>query len=136
MSQREWFPDVVEIGDRIARLTVAQATLLNRYLVDVYGIESPAGSDMPPTPEPDLVIDEGKVVPTHFDLVLEGCDPVRRINVIRTVRDLFGLGLKEARDTVEAAPRTIRGQLSEAEAQGLKTKLEAAGGRMALRPSA
>jgi large subunit ribosomal protein L7/L12 len=135
MAQRNWAPDVVELGDRIARLTVTQATLLSRYLADVHGIKSPSGVDITP-PEPDVVLEDGKAIPTSFDAVLDAYDPARRVVLIQATRALLGLGLKEARDMVDAAPRTVRAQVTEAEAQEVKAKLEAVGGQVTVRPAA
>jgi large subunit ribosomal protein L7/L12 len=71
--------------------------------------------------------------PTAFDVVLDGIDAAKKLNVIRTVRELTGAGLAEAKGTVEAAPRVIREGLDKDAAEQLKAKLEAAGAKVTLK---
>lgn len=124
---------VVEMGDRIARLTLVEAVQVRTYLKDRYGIEATVGLGnipKPPRPdEPDIVIG-----PTAFDVVIEGVDPGNKITVIKTVRELTGAGLAEAKGMVEASPRVIRPGLEKADAEQLKAKLEAAGAKVILKP--
>jgi large subunit ribosomal protein L7/L12 len=135
MLQRFWSPDIVELGDSIAGLSVAKAALLNRYLADVHGIE-PADLPMVGLPVvPDQIIDRTPPPPSEFDVILEGYDTPRKINVIRTIREHLTLGLKEARDMVDALPRVFKERLSKADAEKLKALLEAAGAKVAVRPS-
>lgn len=122
---------VAEMGDRIARLTLAEAVQVRTYLKDRYGIEAAVGLGRivkPPvivTPPPDEA--------DSFDVVLEGTDPGNKITVIKTVRELTGAGLAEAKGMVETAPRVIRKGLDQAAAEQLKARLEAAGGKVTLK---
>ncbi len=134
MSQvrnRVWSPEAREIGDRIAALTLAGAAELCGYLREVHRIEPSLGVEvLPPLPPPP------PAPPAEYAVRLDGFDPARKINVIKTVPEVTGVGLKEARDLVEAAPRTVRDNGSPAEAEALKKKLEEAGARVSVQPSA
>ena len=122
---------VADLGDRIARLTLVEAVQVRTYLKDRYGIEAAVGLGTIPKP---IKFDEPVVVvPTAFDVVLDAVDAARKIHVIKTVRELTGQGLAEAKGTVEAAPRVIREGLDRAVAEELKAKLEAAGARVTLK---
>jgi large subunit ribosomal protein L7/L12 len=133
VSQRNWSPDIVEIGGRIATLTPAQASLLNQYLADIHGIEVAAVTTSL-QPEPDIIVTDDRVEPTDFDVVLDGYDKNHKITLIRTIRGELGLGLKEAVDLVQTTPRTIRERLPRSEAETLQARLESAGARVSLRP--
>jgi len=132
MSARTWTPDIVEIGQRISSLTVAEATMLSDYLEEVHGIKADALPALPPLPKPDHIVPAP--VPTEFDVVLERFEAARKIGVIRAVRDSTGLGLKDARDMVEGLPKAVRLRLPRAEADKLKAQLEAAGANVTVKP--
>lgn len=72
--------------------------------------------------------------PTEFDVVLDSFEAGRKIGIIKAVRDNTGLGLKDARDLVDAAPRAVKERLSRADADKLKAQLEAAGAKVSLKP--
>src|SRR5204862_297019 len=103
------------------------------YLADVHKIKGPKGGagaapDTAPTPVP--VVEE----PTAFNLVLEGlADPAKKINVIKVVRELTSLGLKEAKDLVEGAPKPVKENLPKDEAEAVKKKLEDGGAKVSLK---
>ena len=69
-------------------------------------------------------------------MVLEGFEATRKISVIKAVRDQLGLGLKEAKDLVDAAPRIVKSRLPREEAEQLQALLETAGAKIVVRPSA
>src|SRR5262249_30770959 len=129
MSDRTWSPEVRDIGDRIASLTIARAAELHQYLEKVYGVRVAAAAverrvrveDPEPTPPP---------APTAFRVVLEGFEPARKISVIKVVRELTALGLKEAKDLVEGAPCVVRDGLDSASAATVRAQLENAGARV------
>ena len=75
---------------------------------------------------------EAAEVKTEFDVILEDGGP-NKINAIKEVRAITGLGLKEAKDLVEAAPKTVKSDVPTAEAEELKKKLEAAGAKVELK---
>lgn len=66
--------------------------------------------------------------------MLEGFDPTKKINVIKTMREITGVGIKEAVDMLQVVPRTIKESLPKAEAEKLKAKLEEAGAKVTLKP--
>ncbi|MDF2940342.1 MAG: large subunit ribosomal protein [Gammaproteobacteria bacterium] len=71
---------------------------------------------------------------TEFSVILEGInDPAVKVNVIKAVREMTGLGLKEAKDAVEGAPHTLKEGVSKKDAEEMKKKLEEAGGKVKLK---
>jgi large subunit ribosomal protein L7/L12 len=136
MENRRWSPEVVAIGDRIATLTVAAAVELGTYLEVVHGVRAAPGLAVVQPIEPDVVVQPGTPEPTEFDVVLDGYEAARRVAVIRVVREATGLGLKEARDAVDACPRVVRERLPRPEADHLRALLEQAGATTSVRPCA
>jgi large subunit ribosomal protein L7/L12 len=132
MQQRSWSPDVVEIGDRVAALTAAAAAELGRYLEAIYGVRATSPQVVGPAVEPDLVVD-AETVPTAFEVVLDGFDAARRVAVIKAVREVTGLGLKEARDLVDACPKVIQHRLPRGDAERLQAELRAVGAKASVR---
>lgn len=129
--KRHWNPEIVAIGDRLITLSVAQATMLSDYLETVHGIQAPATVVVEPDPEPIIVVP----TPTAFDVVLEAVEAAQRVATIRAVRASLGLGLKEARDLVEQAPRVVKERLAKDDAEKLQAQLEAAGAKVSIRPA-
>ena len=126
------WPDAVqELGDRIAALTLVEAAQLKDYLKEVHRIE-PAAGPVPAVEPPLPVVPFTPAAPQEFTVRLDGCDPTRKITVIKVVREVTGLGLKEAKDLVEGAPKPIRENVPAADAPALKQKLEAAGAKVSL----
>lgn len=126
-----WSPDIVEIGDRIAALTVLQASELGEYMEHVHGIK-PQTQEAPPQKEPpprEVKAPEQ----TEFTVVLESFDAAKKIGVIKVLREVSGLAIKEAKDFVEAAPKPIRENMSKEEAEKIKTKMEEAGAVVSLK---
>ena len=115
-----------ELGDKIVGLTLLEAKKVVDYLKDVHDIEpaSGGGAVMMAAPE-----DGGgeAAEQTEFDLVLTGFGG-SKIPVIKVVRAATGLGLKEAKDLVESAPKAMKEGISKEDAEKLKTEVEAAGG--------
>jgi large subunit ribosomal protein L7/L12 len=109
MVERLWSPHVKEIGDRIASLTVARARELGQYLEEVHGVKAsalPAERREERQEEPDE-----PVAPALRQVVLEGYQPARKISVLRTLRELKQLGLREAVALLDAAPQVIADEL-------------------------
>jgi large subunit ribosomal protein L7/L12 len=125
--------DISELGDKIAALTITKAVQLKVYLKDKYGIEPAAGGMMVAGPAATATV-EPPVVKTEFTVVLEGlADPTKKINVIKVVREITSLGLKEAKDLVEGAPKPVKENIAKDEAEALKKKLEDGGAKVALK---
>ena len=123
--------DLSKIVDELSELTVLEASELVSLLEEKWGVSAAApvamaaaggGGDAAPAAEEQ----------TEFDVVLTAAGD-KKINVIKEVRAITGLGLKEAKDLVEGAPKTVKEQVSKAEAADLKAKLEAAGASVELK---
>ena len=118
----------VELGDKIVGLTLLQAKKVVDYLKAVHNIEPAGGGAMmmmaPPSGEGAAAAAPEK---TEFDVILTGFGE-NKIPVIKIVRAVTGLGLKEAKDLVEAAPRALKEGIAKEDAEKLKAEIEAAGG--------
>jgi large subunit ribosomal protein L7/L12 len=119
-----------KLGDEIVGLTLKQAKELSDYLKDVHEIEPAAGGGvvmaMPGAGGAGGGA-EAAAEKTEFDVVLEGFGDNKKIGVIKVVRQATSLGLKEAKDLVEGAPKPVKEGVSKEEAAKLKAQLEAAG---------
>jgi len=122
-----------ELGDKIVGLSLLEAKALADYLKDVHGIE-PAGGG--------VVMaggaggggggDEAAAEKDSFDVVLTGFGDAK-INVIKVVRTVTGLGLKEAKELVEGAPKPLKEGCEKEEAEKIKADIEEAGGTAELK---
>jgi len=122
--------DPKELGDKIAGLTLLQAKQVADYLKDVHGIEPAAGGAvMMAQAGPAAAPAEEK---TEFDVILAAVGD-NKINVIKVVRAATSLGLKEAKDLVEGAPKPVKTGLAKADAEKLKAELEAAGAKVEIK---
>jgi large subunit ribosomal protein L7/L12 len=122
---REWSADIKKLGDKIVGLTLMQAKELGDYLKDEHGIE-PAGGGAVMVAGPAAGAEEVVEEKTTFDVVLKAFGE-KKIQVIKEVRSLTSLGLKEAKDLVDNAPKNVKEGVSKEEAEDAKSKLEAAG---------
>ncbi|SEO20595.1 LSU ribosomal protein L12P [Paracoccus alcaliphilus] len=121
--------DLKKLAEEIVGLTLLEAQELKTILKDEYGIEPAAGGAvMVAGPAAAAEAAEEK---TEFDVVLLEAG-ANKINVIKEVRGITGLGLKEAKDLVEAGGKVKEGA-AKAEAEEIKTKLEAAGAKVELK---
>ncbi len=121
---RELSADIKELGDKIVGLTLMQAKELGDYLKDEHGIE-PAGGGAVMVAGP-AAAEEAVEEKTTFDVVLKAFGE-KKIQVIKEVRALTSLGLKEAKDLVDNAPKNVKEGVSKDEAEEAKSKLEAVG---------
>ena len=116
---------ISKLGDEIAGLTLKEAVDLADYMKDTYGIEPAAGGTvMMAGPAGGEGAEEEEQ--TEFDIVLEAIGD-KKIQVIKTVREVTGLGLKEAKAVVDATPGPVKEKISKEEADTIKSKLEDAG---------
>lgn len=120
-----------DLGDKIANLTLLQAKALADYLKQQHGIEPAAGGAvmMAAAPGAAPAAAEEK---TEFDVVLAAIGD-NKIGVIKVVRAATSLGLKEAKDLVESAPKAVKTGLSKEDADKLKAELEAAGAKVEIK---
>jgi large subunit ribosomal protein L7/L12 len=121
-----------DLGDKIVGLTLKQAKELSDYLKDVYGIEPAAGGAVMMAAAGDGAGAAAAVEQTEFDVVLEAAGG-NKIAVIKVVRAATGLGLKEAKDLVEAAPSKIKEGVSKEDAEKLKAELAEAGANVSVK---
>jgi large subunit ribosomal protein L7/L12 len=128
--------DVMELGDKIVALTIGKAVQLQDYLKEKYKIEPASGGAVMMAPaaggggEAAAAKPEAK---TEFTVQLDSYDAAKKINVIKVVRELTGLGLKEAKDLVEGAPKPVKENVSKDEAEKMKKTLEDGGGKVSLK---
>jgi len=129
----EFSADITGLGDQIAALTITKAVQLKDYLKEKYGIEPAAGGVVMQGGGGGPAVVEEKVK-TEFTVVLEGVpDATKKISVIKVVRELTNLGLKEAKEVVEGAPKPIKENIPQAEADTIKKKLEDAGAKVSIK---
>ena len=127
--------DVVALGDKIAALTIVKAVELKDYLKEKYKIEPAAGGVvMAAGPAGGgAAAAEKPAEKTEFTVVLAGFDAAKKINVIKVVREITGLGLKEAKDLVEGSPKPVKENVSKDEAEKFKKQLEDGGAKVELK---
>ena len=118
--------DLNKIIDQLSKLTVVEAAELSKQLEDKWGVTAAA----PVTAAP--VTAAPKEEKTEFIVFLTAAGD-KKINVIKEVRAFTGLGLKEAKDLVEAAPKEIKSGVAKKDAEEAKKKLEAAGAKVELK---
>jgi large subunit ribosomal protein L7/L12 len=127
--------DIKQLGDKIVGLTLKQAVDLAAYLKDTHGIEPAAGGAVMmagPAGGGAGAAAPAEEAKSTFDVVLKnGGD--KKIQVIKVVRAATGLGLKEAKDLVEAAPKVVKEGLSKEDAEKLKKELEEQGATVELK---
>jgi large subunit ribosomal protein L7/L12 len=130
--------DIMEIGDKIAGLTVTKAVQLRDYLKEKYKLEPAAGGAVMVAAGPGVgggaAAAEKPPEKTEFTVTLEGlADPAKKINVIKVVREITGLGLKEAKDLVEGAPKPVKENVSKDEAEAIRKKLDEGGAKVSVK---
>jgi large subunit ribosomal protein L7/L12 len=118
-------PALEEIAGKLDNLTLLQASQLVKHLEDKWGVSSAAPVAMVAGPAGDGAAAEEEK--TSFNVILESAGE-KKIQVIKEVRAITGLGLKESKDLVDGAPKPIKEGCSKEEAEEIKAKLEAAGG--------
>jgi len=124
--------DLAKIVDDLSNLTVLEAAELSKMLEEKWGVSAAAPVAVAAAGAPAAGAGEAAEEKTDFDVVLEAAGD-KKIEVIKEVRAITGLGLKEAKDLVEGAPKTVKESSPKAEAEEIKKKLEAAGAKVALK---
>ena len=126
-AAKNWNADIKTLGDKIVGLTLLQAKELGDYLKEEHGLEAASGGMMmAAAPAAGAPAAEE---PTEFNVILKEAGG-NKIAVIKEVRAATGLGLKEAKDVVDGAPKTVKESLPKDAAEELKKKLEAAGAKV------
>jgi large subunit ribosomal protein L7/L12 len=135
----EYSAEVMELGDKFVALTIAKAVELRDYLKEKYKIEpagggggygpAPAGAAAAPAAAAAAPVAEQ----TEFTVILEDWDAAKKINVIKVVREITGLGLKEAKDLVEGKPKPVKEAVSKEDAAKMKKLLEDGGAKVTVK---
>ena len=123
---------ITKMGDEIAGLTLKEAVDLADYMKDTYGIEPAAGGAVMMAGGGGGDEAGGEAEQTEFDVILEAAGD-KKIQCIKAVREATGLGLKEAKEIVDSAPKAVKEKVSKDEAEALKTALEEAGATVAVK---
>jgi len=132
-ATREFTTETKDLGDRIVQLTLKAAKELSDYLDEVHGIKPAAGGAvMMAAPGAGAGGGEPAAEKTEFDVILENFGD-NKIGVIKVVRAATGLGLKEAKDLVEAVPTKVKEGISKADAEKLKKELEDAKAKVTIK---
>lgn len=123
--------DLAKLVDELSKLTVLEAAELSKKLEEAWGVSAAAPVAVAVAPGAAA----GGAAPaeekTEFNVILKVAGD-KKINVIKEVRAITGLGLKEAKDLVEGAPKPVKEGVSKDEADGIKKKLEEAGAQVEL----
>ena len=120
--------DLNKIIDELSKLTVVEAAELSKQLEEKWGVTAAAAAAAAPAASGAAPAEEK----SEFTIFLSSAGD-KKINVIKEVRAITGLGLKEAKDLVEAAPKEIKGGVAKKDAEEFKKKLEAAGAKVELK---
>lgn len=123
--------DIKSIGDQLVELTVKEVSELASYLKETYGIE-PAAAAVVAGPAAGGGAAAAAAEKTNFDVVLKAAG-ANKLQIVKLVKELTGLGLKEAKDVVDGAPKTIKEGLPKDEAENLKKQLVEAGAEVELK---
>jgi large subunit ribosomal protein L7/L12 len=122
--------DLAKIVEDLSNLTVLEAAELSKMLEEKWGVSAaaPVAAAAAGAAAPAEAAEEQ----TEFDVILAEAG-ANKINVIKEVRAITGLGLKEAKDLVEAAPKAVKEAISKGEAEDIKKKLEDAGAKVTVK---
>ena len=130
----EFAPEIKELGDKIVGMSLLQAKALGDYLKEVHGIEAAAGGAVMMAAAPGAAAPAAKEEKATLDVILVKVgDQTKKIAVIKIVREITGLGLKEAKDVVDKAPQIVKAAVVREEAEAMKAKLEKEGATVDLK---
>lgn len=118
--------DLKSFAEQLVNLTVKEVNELAQILKDEYGIEPAAAAAVAVAAGPAAGAADAPAEKTAFDVVLKAAGP-NKLNVVKIVKDLTGLGLKEAKELVDGAPKPVKEGVAKAEAEDVAGKLKEAG---------
>src|SRR6056300_1260560 len=121
--------DIKELGDALVNLTVKEVSELSGYLKEEYGIEPAAAAVAGPAAGGG---DDAAEAQTEFDVILKAAGG-SKLAVVKLVKEMTGLGLKEAKEKVDSAPAALKEGVSKDEAEALKAQLEEAGAEVEIK---
>ncbi len=122
--------DIKALAEQLVNLTVKEVNELAGFLKSEYGIEPAAAAAVAvagPAAAAEAVAEK-----TEFDVILQSAG-ANKLNVVKEVKNILGLGLKEAKDMVDGAPATLKSAVSKDDANNIKTVLEAAGAQVEIK---
>jgi large subunit ribosomal protein L7/L12 len=122
--------DLAKIVEDLSKLTVLEAAELSKLLEEKWGVS--AAAPVAAAAAPGAAAAAPAEVKDEFNVILAAAGD-KKINVIKAVREITGLGLKEAKDLVEGAPKAVKEGVPKADAEKLKAKLEAEGAKVELK---
>src|SRR5262245_28426481 len=120
-----------EILDAIAEKSIMDIVELVKMMEEKFGVS--AAAPVAVAAGPAAAAAPAAVEKTEFTVVLAAIDVAKKVGIIKVVREITGLGLKEAKDLVEGAPQTVKDAVAKADAEGMKKKLEEAGAKVELK---
>lgn len=120
---------VEEIVDILSNLSVLDMASLKKALEEKWGVKAAAAATVVAAPAAGQDAAEAKEESTEFKVTLEEAPADKKIGIIKVVREVTGLGLKEAKDLVEGAPKVLKDSASKADADDIVKKIAAAGGK-------
>lgn len=120
------------LGEELSKLSILEAAELVKMLEDKWGVKAASGGGMMMAAMPAAAGAAPAAEKTEFDVELTAAGE-KKIQVIKVVRELTGLGLKEAKDLVEAAPKMVKTGVAKADAEAMKTKLAAEGATVTIK---
>ena len=118
-----------QILDAISSMTVLECSELVKAMEEKFGVTAAVAVAAAPAAGAGAAAEEQ----TEFTVTLEGFDAAQKIPVIKAVREITGLGLKEAKEAVDSAPKTLKEAVSKEEAEEIKAKLEAEGAKVTVK---
>ncbi len=124
-----------QIIEQLKSLTLLEASELVKAIEETFGVSAaaPVGGMMMAAPAGGGAAAEEVEEKTAFDLVLDEVPADKKIAVLKVVREITGLGLKDAKDLVESAPKTIKEGMPKADAEAAKKQVEEAGGKVSIK---
>lgn len=128
--------NIEKLVETLSNLSVLDMSKLKKALEETWGVEASAGAPMMMA-APAAGADAGggaAAEATDFEVVLEEVPADKKISIIKVVREVTGLGLKEAKDLVEGAPKTVKDSSPKTEAGEIEKKLKDAGAKVSLKP--
>lgn len=124
---------IEKIIEELKSLTLLEASQLVKQIEETFGVDASSGGGMMMVGAMPGAGEAAVEEKTEFDVVLEDVPADKKIAILKVVRSVTGLGLKEAKDLVESAPKTLKDAMPKAEAEDIKKQLEEAGAKVALK---
>jgi len=123
------------IIEELKSLSLLEASELVKAIEETFGVSAaaPVGGMMMAAPGAGAAVAEEVEEKTAFDLVLDEVPADKKIAILKIVREITGLGLKDAKDLVESAPKTVKEAMAKADAEAAKKQIEEAGGKVSIK---